>query len=74
MQINRLKVLLVLAIIPFSSCKKDWVCTCTFGSTGIETTQLSDATRKTARNACNGKKSELVLRGFEDVNCKISVK
>lgn len=74
MKISQLTILLVLTIVSLSSCKKDWVCTCTFGSTGIETQQLSDAKRKTAKNACSDMESELVLRGLENVNCKISTK
>jgi|GEM_PF-5566543 len=74
MKITQLTLLLVLSIISLSSCKKDWLCTCTFGTTGIETQQLSDAKRKTAKNACHDMESELVLRGFENVNCKISTK
>lgn len=70
-----------LAVIAFivvsallTSCKKDWVCTCTFGTSGTDATQLSSLSRKEARSICDDRKSELVLSSITDVECKISKK
>ena len=45
-----------VAVISLSSCKKDYICECTFDQAGISgsaTTTISDAKKSDAEDACN---------------------
>lgn len=65
------------ALFTFSSCKKDYTCTCTYrysSVTPIESTSqvYEETTRADAKDACDQKKSGILNSGYTEVECKIN--
>lgn len=67
-------VFIIGIIALLTSCKKDWVCNCSFGTTSLSTTQIFDQNRKTARKACKDQESSLITLGVQNVDCKLQGK
>lgn len=61
-------------IVLFTSCKKDWVCNCSLGTSSLITTQIFDQNRNTARKACKDRESSLITQGLQNVDCKLQAK
>lgn len=69
------KVIGIIGTIVFlTSCKKDWVCNCSLGTSSLITTQIFDQNRKTARKACKDEESSLITLGVQNVDCKLQRK
>ncbi len=60
----------VVGMVLFTSCKKDWNCICTSGSTSGSAAKYTDVTKKEAKEACNSVESlgKVFDSGF---NCDI---
>lgn len=71
----RKKAICIIGTIVFlTSCKKDWVCNCSLGTSSLITTQIFDQNRKTARKACKDSESNLITQGLQNVDCKLQAK
>lgn len=47
-------MILCVGLIAFSSCKKDWTCTCTSSIGGSSSTTIQDMTKSDAKAECDG--------------------
>lgn len=69
--------LIAAALFTFSSCKKDYTCTCTYKYSPTSPLQsgsvvYEESTRGDAKDACDQNKSDILNDGGIDVECKIN--
>lgn len=74
MRKTKTAICIVGTIALLTSCKKDWVCNCSLGTSSLITTQIFDQNRKTARKACKDRESSLITQGLQNVDCKLQAK